>query len=241
MEGRAFAAAKAEKKRKTSLLVLSEILMDKKETGRKLPTSPAMQNHRINTPLNSLERNAQNSKTNDRLSTKDDENHRKYSENSYFEKNSTSNRLLGSTKFSIDSRRTKSLEHTDRSDIIIDQDFLLHGGYDDGALQKSPTPLVKRSSVDDMEWSTYWHQARDLADESSRNTDTPTYSHKQSSTLLDLKEKFNESIGKKAEDSSDDVIQSPKELTLRERLEKIEKEKGLVPKMHRRESGKISF
>ena len=179
---------------------------------------------------------------------------RKYSENlSSYRGHSTANGVNirpGShqEKRRLLMRRSWSLVHNDKSEVIIDQDILeQHEERNKNQTTFTLESSGNKSILDDMSWSRYWYDARNQTNvrnysfkgEFKRNR-KKTRKENIVCEILDLNE--NPQSVEISEKVEDDISAPVNKLSLEERLEKIEKERGFLQytKSSNKSPGKIS-
>ena len=151
---------------------------------------------------------------------------------------------LSNKRVMTNSRRTKSLVHNNRSEISIDANNLLrHRAHTtDGTLQRpiSAFPFVGGYNQDEISWSRYWHIARhhegtfkgwDVEKDALKRL------NKESIKARFLKVsagRFPATNPGNSDQTEQELALPMMELSLEERLEKIERERGLFNQLTRK-------
>lgn len=233
---------KATKQRKNAMLVLPKLENFRSEAGNETGGDEVVRvrTRSLHTPptWHGDRREAERSPT--MSSANNNINNRKYSDNLHLKRNKSetigakSKQLLNQRGSGRHGRRTKSLVHNDRQEITIEKDALLrHRGYMDGSRPFSAAPFVGGGILDEMTWSRYWHYARNRSN--GRDFSFSGGNDKYSSDELrfepsDLDEHDIRSRNCDENGPRGDTCIPLKELSLEERLEKIEQERGLAPR-----------
>ena len=164
---------------------------------------------------------------------------RKYSENlSSYKGHSTANGpgtrpVSHQEKRKLRMRRSWSLVHNNKSEVVIDEDILeRHEGWIKGQSAIIPESSGTKSILDDMSWSRYWYDARNQTNvrnysfkgESKRNR-KKSRKEKIICEILDVNDNP-QSV--ETPEKVDDISESVNKLSLEERLEKIEQQRGFL-------------
>ena len=235
MEANATDASKISRQRKNAVVLPQLVYLKSSNLNpsiKNVTTRPRTRS--LNTPPTWHE-NPREKETNTEWLRKNNSASRKYSENMHTQRqkhgtyaiDTKSNEVFNIR--GVGGRRRKSLADGDKRGIFIGNDDLIrHGGFCSSERALSATPFSDGSGPDDMTWSRYWHYARYLTKGTSYGMND--VDNDDGGAVRCPKMDFEQSLKKigieKVNNFHKETFVQEMQLSLEERLDKIEKERG---------------